>query len=73
MAGVQIFGTPDMVPSFEIRYRVQMASEVDEGGTLLTDLFYGNFENDAEWLSPDYNVLDHMAEGRPHRGGKCAV
>ncbi len=38
-----------------------MVNGVDEGGTLLTDLFYGNFENDASVLGSDYNVMDHMA------------
>ena len=63
VAGVQIFGTASMVPAFPISYRVQMASGVDEGGMLLTDLFYGNFENQAEDLTSSYNVLDHFAEG----------
>lgn len=63
VAGVQIFGTPSMVPTFEIKYRVQMPSEVDDAGTLLTDLFYGNFENDVDLIGSNYNVLDHFAEG----------
>ena len=64
VAGVQIFGTPDLVPAFKIRYRVQMADGVDEGGTLLTDLFYGNFDNSPHLLNPEYNVMDHLAEGQ---------
>ena len=63
VAGIQIFGTPSMVPAFEIGYKVQMTTGVDEDVTLLTDLFYGNFNNEANMLGTDYNVMDHMAEG----------
>lgn len=63
IVGVQIFGTPDMVPAFEVQYKVQMISEVDEGGPFLTDLFYGNFNNDPARISGGYNVMDHFAEG----------
>ena len=67
VAGVQVFGTPSMVPAFSIGYKVQMVNGVDDAGTLLTDLFYGNFANDPELLSPDYNVMDHLASGREVR------
>ena len=62
IVGVQLFGTPRMVPSFEIQYKVQMENGVDEGGMLLTDLFYGNFNNDAALLTAGYNVMDHFAK-----------
>ena len=62
IVGVQIFGTPSMVPAFEVEYKVQMASAIDEGGTFLTDLFYSNFENDPEKIADGYNVCDHFAE-----------
>lgn len=63
VAGVQIFGTADMVPSFEIKYLVQMVDGVDDAGTLLTDLFFGNFENDPAALTSGYSVMDHFAQG----------
>lgn len=63
VVGVQLFGTPDYVPTFTVGYRVQMLSSLDEGGTFLTDLFYGNFENDAAQISSGYNVADHFKEG----------
>ena len=63
VTGVQIFGTPDMVPSFEIKYQVQMDNGVDDMGTLLTDLFFGSFENDPAVLTAGYSVLDHFAQG----------
>ncbi len=63
VSGVQIFGTASMVPTFQIGYKVQMPSGIDDGGTLLTDLFYGNFNNDAASIGPDYNVMEHMEKG----------
>ncbi len=61
IVGVQIFGNADMVPAFEIDYRVQMQNSVDEKETFLTDLFYGNLNNDPAKLNTQYNVLDHFA------------
>ena len=63
VAGVQLFGTASMVPSFRIRYRVRTEGEPDEGGSLLTDLFFGNFNNDVSLLGLDYSVLDHFEQG----------
>ncbi len=64
-AGVQIFGTPAQVPSFEIQYKADMAEYgIDEAGSALTDLFYGNFENDPNALVPEWNVMDDVADGR---------
>lgn len=62
ITGIQIFGTADMVPSFQVNYKVQMVNGIDEGGQFLTDLFYGNFDNDAGKISTGYNVMDHFAE-----------
>ncbi len=61
--GVQIFGTADMVPAFSVQYKVQMPKDVDEGGMFLSDLFYGNFDNDVKKIANGYNVMDHFAEG----------
>lgn len=63
VAGVQIFGSADLIPSFEIGYKVQMDNGVDDMGFLLTDLFYGNFNNRASDLSRNYNVMDHFEKG----------
>lgn len=63
VVGVQIFGTPSMVPAFKVQYKVQMLTAVDEGGFFLTDLFYGNFNNDPARIADGYNVMDHFAEG----------
>lgn len=61
--GVQLFGTADMVPAFQVQYKVQMPDAVDDGGMFLSDLFYGNFDNDAKKIANSYNVLDHFVEG----------
>lgn len=61
-AGIQIFGTDAMIPSFDIQYKVQMKSgDVHQGGAMLTDLFYSNFSNDPALLGPDYSIMDHLA------------
>lgn len=63
VAGVQIFGTPDMVPAFQVDYKVLMGNgEVDDGGSFLSDLFYGNFDNDPARISDHYNVKDHFEQ-----------
>ena len=63
VAGVQIFGTPSMVPAFRVNYKVQMQGGVDDSGDFLTDLFYGNFDNDADTISNGYSVMDHFEQG----------
>ena len=67
VVGIQIFGDPTLVPSFEIGYKTQYINYqgeelVDDAGSLLTDLFYGNFNNLASDLGRNYNVMDHFAE-----------
>lgn len=61
--GIQIFGNVDLVPSFDIGYKVRIGSEVDDAGRMLTDLFYGNFNNAAKDIGKDYNVMDHFEKG----------
>jgi len=63
ITGVQIFGTAGMVPAFNVRFKVDMVNAVDEAGFFLTDLFYGNFNNDAKVIANDYSIMDHFAEG----------
>lgn len=62
VVGVQIFGNANMVPAFQVQYKVQMPDAVDEGGLFLTDLFYGNFNNNSATIANGYTVLDHFAE-----------
>lgn len=64
LAGIQIFGTPDMVPSFQVDYKVRMGNgEIDNGGSFLSDLFYGSFQNDSAVIANGYNVMDHFEQG----------
>ena len=64
VAGVQIFGTASAVPAFRVDYKVLKGDgQVDNGGNLLTDLFYGNFANDPQRITSHYNVMDHFAQG----------
>ncbi len=63
IVGVQIFGNIDLVPSFQIGYCVQMKDGVDQGDPFLTDLFFGNLNNDPQLLNVDYSVQTHFAEG----------
>ena len=59
-AGVQLFGTADMVKAFEIQYKVQLTAGVKTDEPLCTDLFYGNFSNPPEMPWEDYNVREHF-------------
>ena len=69
-SGIQIFGTPSMVPSFELRYEMETntgdgTTETILGDNFVSDYFYTNFNNDptmfdeisAYQLS---NQLDHI-------------
>jgi hypothetical protein len=64
-AGVQLFGTPSMVPSFSVTYRVDMGEKlgIDDSGVFLTDLFYGNFRNEPADITASWNVMDDLADG----------
>lgn len=62
--GIQIFGDADSVPSFKITYKVRMGNgEIDNGGQILSDLFYGNLNNHAIDLKQSYNVMEHFETG----------
>lgn len=64
VVGVQLFGTPDMLPAFQVDYKVLMSNgEIDDAGTFLTDLFYGNFNNDPERIASGYNIMEHFEQG----------
>lgn len=65
VTGIQIFGDPTLVPTFEIRYIADYNGGVDDAGTLCTDYFFGNFRNDAKNLGKDYSVQKHFREKLP--------
>lgn len=62
VVGVQLLGEPSATPAFEIGYKVQMASEIDDAGTFLTDFFYSNFENDSNLIGRDYSIYSQFEE-----------
>ncbi len=67
-AGVQIFGTSTIVPTFNINYKVLMYNgQIDEGGEYQTDLFYGNFNNAASDIADGYSVYDHLTNEKTIR------
>lgn len=59
--GIQIFGNAEMVPSFEICYKIAFENQYDTGNreTYLTDFFYSNFENDIAVLE-EFSVADNF-------------
>lgn len=60
IAGVQIFGTPDMVPTFLVSYKVKMEKEIDDSGTVETDYFYSNLDNRSDKLNESYSVYEQF-------------
>lgn len=63
VVGVQIFGTPDMVPSFQVDYKALLGTgDVQDDDPFFSDLFYGNFDNDPARISDHYNVKDHFEQ-----------
>ncbi len=61
IAGIQIFGTSNDVPAFEISYKSELkGGKVDEMGTYLTDYFFTNLKNDSSLLNTKYSVYDHF-------------
>ena len=62
-AGVQLFGTADMVPAFRIQYRAQLTAGVKTLEPLCTDLFYANFSHQPELPGEEYSVREHLLRG----------
>ena len=47
LKGIQIFGPAELVPAFDIQYKIQAQNGIDEGGAFKSDFFYSNFENSS--------------------------
>jgi len=58
--GIQIFGTPDMVPSFVIDDKVSLRDSFHTEEAFFSDYFYSNFRNDVNDLE-SFTVADHFA------------
>lgn len=56
LEGVQIFGTSKDVPAFDVKYKIQMKSGIDEGGDFKTDFFYSNFKSEDVCLKSGLSI-----------------
>ncbi|QUH30003.1 S8/S53 family peptidase [Vallitalea guaymasensis] len=45
LLGIQIIGSSDEVPAFNIHFKVKMKSDIDDKGYFLSDHFYSNFNS----------------------------
>jgi serine protease AprX len=54
--GIQIFGTSKDVPAFDVNYKIQMETGIDEGGIFKTDFFYSNFNSDVSCLNNSFSI-----------------
>lgn len=58
LKGIQIFGTDYEVPAFKIHDKVDMGEYgVHDLGTIHTDHFYGNFNNDPSLINEDMSMF----------------
>lgn len=56
LKGIQIFGTSKDVPAFDVNYKIQMKTGIDEGGEFKTDFFYSNFKSDENSLKSGFSI-----------------
>lgn len=66
LKGIQIFGTDLEVPAFRIHDKVDMGEYgIHDAGDIVTDHFYGNFNNDVNLLNEDmsmYRIFDEKID-----------
>jgi hypothetical protein len=62
LKGIQIFGSSEDVPSFDIHFKVKMQSGIDDSGIFKSDLFYGNFDSDVNALINDFSIYKASEE-----------
>lgn len=62
LKGIQIFGSRELVPAFELQFEIQMDSEVDRSGRFFSDFFYSNFDNEPDVLR-NFSIYRGFAEG----------
>jgi hypothetical protein len=56
LLGIQIFGSSNDVPSFDINFKIQMENGIDEAGSFKSDHFYSNFN--SENLYKNISIYD---------------
>jgi len=63
LKGIQIFGTDLEVPAFRIHDKVDMGEYgIHDAGTIVTDHFYGNFDNDASLINEELSMYSIFGE-----------
>ena len=62
LLGIQIFGTSEDVPAFDIRNKIQMKDSVDDGGNFKSDFFYSNFKSDSNNFKNDFSIYKAFSE-----------
>ena len=63
LKGVQIFGTDEEIPSFKIHDKVDMGEYgIHDLGTIYTDHFYSNFNNDVSIINTDLSMYKIFSE-----------
>lgn len=73
VAGVQIFGVANDVPSFSYVHKVQAMApterwngvEFNDSEKFVTDFFYSTFKNDSKYLNTDIAVFDIFEKNIP--------
>lgn len=58
LKGVQIFGTSEDVPAFNVKYKIKMKDSIDEGEDFKSDFFYSNFQSEEKYLNEKFNLYD---------------
>lgn len=63
LKGIQIFGSSEEVPTFTIHDKVNMGENgVHDSGTIYTDHFYSNFNNDASVINTNLSMYSIFEE-----------
>ncbi|MBU3190292.1 hypothetical protein K9O30_01820 [Clostridium bowmanii] len=62
LKGIQIFGTSNDVPAFDVHFKIQMKDSVDDSGNFKSDFFYSNFKNDSNSLKNDFSIYKAFSE-----------
>jgi len=63
MDGVQIMGTANMVPAFQVDYKIKLPDSYDINDSFCSDYFYSNFDNLSSSLE-QFNIADHFESDR---------
>ncbi len=60
LKGIQIFGTADDVPSFDIQYKIKNLLGVENGASFKSDFFYSTFNNDINIIKDDFSIYKNF-------------